>query len=473
MGKKMWRCKFCNHRQEFQNSVCENCGQDLTMGMGEIYFEGQADGPGNNKPPKSKKRWILIAAVVALAAALAVSGVLFWMNSGTDLPEDSAPTTINATEKPTTEPTTQPVTESTTVPTTEPDDNTMVMAPDVKAFIADFGGLPNAGSNDDYAWGYCVMESEEAACEIFMEYRDLLTESYPYKQVGAYLLKPNGAVIEGYCYEYTGKAQLDPFRCQPDGAYTTVECNFIIQLNKRAGGDELLIQWFFSKQIQFEDRGVRTTYEPNGATVTKVKLNCMDLLYDPYEGTVVNWVAEGDEISYDIGISYTGTQTRPFFTRVISSNPSVLEVDEETCQIKALKPGTATITVTAGGMKDSVELTVYPLHRDYGCELKTEMGKFETNSNGEKELSITVTLCNKSKDLRLGFRYLLRESFRVLGHTPWEKDDEGFYFTTVTFAYDPSVQDPGDCLFFYLLKVNDDGSFDLRTDLLDFRVWSF
>ena len=117
---------------------------------------------------------------------------------------------------------------------------------------------------------------------------------------------------------------------------------------------------------------------------------------------------------------------------------------------------------------------VYPIQSDYGCTLKTEITKSEINAKGEKELSITVTLCDNSEDgLRLGYRYLHRESFRVVSQTPWEKDDNGYYFTTVTFAYDPSAQDPGDCMFFYLLKINEDGSFDFRTDLLDFRVWKF
>lgn len=472
MRKKMWRCKFCDNRQNFHDTICKNCGQDLTMGMGEIYFEGQDEQPKPQQKGKSKKGLLLVILAVAVAAALAVVGVLIWMNGDNDeTPDSSDPVSTGTFTKPTaeatTEPDTEPTTEPTVPPTTVPKYNAVAVAPDFENFAGIYAELNKADANDFGCWKIYDMESAEAAEQVFQEYRDLLTSYYPYVQVEAFEGEVDGWQRIGYCYDHTGQAETTEFLINFDGENKTCLCDMIVYLTNK--DDTYLLYVYYAKEIEFEDRGARTTYEPNGATVTGVTLDCYDLLWDRDTSSQVDWVPEGYVMEYDVIVSYTGTKTKPFTAKVTSSDESVLKVYEDYFLIEAVSPGTATITVTCSGSTDSVEITVCPVDSSDGAYMEIEVGEITTDADGKKVVPITETVHFGSEVGTANILWIAKEGIEYVDSTSWEEQEDHVYSRVVTVTYDESVIDePGEDILFYLVKAGDYGNKDPLHDMMDF-----
>lgn len=478
---KQMRCKYCGHIQPLSQSFCEECGHDMAL-YGEVIKEDAGSGSSPLRLPK----WVLPGAAL-LCAVCVIAGLIRFVVPGSE--NDREPAQIYANTEATTMPET-PVPEESTISTEAPV-HTEATAPTespkpvteeavLPDFLAFANGFVQEGSLKTYAqrYSYSYFADSDAVRPVFDEYRTLLESRYPYQQIGT-CESTDDWQLTYYWYAYTGPSEVTELTMDTRLSGVQIkDCNVWVVFGRSVKDGTVQIFVGGANEVVYRDNGDRTTFQTgNGGPlqVTGIALNCFGLLYDPQDGSQVDWAPQGYTIGYDLSVAYVGEKPGEFDCQVTSSDEGVLQVDGENFRLHAVAPGTATVTASCAGFSDSRNITVYPVNEAAGSSLSFSTPVIEVSGTDPVEVPVTLTMTLGSEAQVVATRYVADK-----GVTDCQKSgdfirvDDDVYTMDLILTVDPkALSDTTDSgILAYMLCKDGDNSYDLERDILAYTVIS-
>lgn len=130
-----------------------------------------------------------------------------------------------------------------------------------------------------------------------------------------------------------------------------------------------------------------------GARAYEIDLYCPDLFVSG-DGNII-WAPEGYSCSWYINGYISEDEFHHLY--VESSDNTVIKVDIDNHTLQAVGEGTAVLTAYCGFLTDSIEITVYPVHREYGSTLSLSNDTINSQMSEEVSIEATMTFGEKSK----------------------------------------------------------------------------
>lgn len=206
-----------------------------------------------------------------------------------------------------------------------------------------------------------------------------------------------------------------------------------------------------------------------------ITLNCFGLLYDPQDGSQVDWAPQGYTIGYDLSVAYVGEKPGEFDCQVTSSDEGVLQVDGENFRLHAVAPGTATVTASCAGFSDSRNITVYPVNEAAGSSLSFSTPVIEVSGTDPVEVPVTLTMTLGPEAQVVATRYVADKGVTDCRKSgDFVRVDDDVYTMDLIFTIDPkALSDTTDSgILAYMLCKDGDDSYDLERDILAYTVIS-